>query len=31
MTAWFSSLGTENELPEPQPDIYGITIISITS
>ena len=22
MTAWFLSLGTENELPEPQPDIF---------
>jgi len=22
MTAWFLSRGTENELPEPQPDIF---------
>jgi len=22
MTAWFESLGTENELPEPEPDIF---------
>lgn len=22
MTAWFSSLGTENELPEPQVDVF---------
>ncbi len=22
MTAWFMSLGTENELPEPEPDIF---------
>src|SRR5258705_11182624 len=22
MTAWFLSLGTENELPEPQPDVF---------
>lgn len=22
MRAWFYSLGTENELPEPEPDVY---------
>jgi predicted transcriptional regulator len=22
MTAWFESLGTENELPEPEPDVF---------
>ncbi len=22
MTAWFLSLGTDNELPEPQPDVF---------
>jgi predicted transcriptional regulator len=22
MTAWFLSLGTESELPEPQPDVF---------
>jgi predicted transcriptional regulator len=22
MTAWFLSLGTHNELPEPQPDVF---------
>ncbi|WP_417264577.1 CopG family ribbon-helix-helix protein [Celeribacter sp.] len=22
MTAWFEALGTENELPEPEPDIF---------
>jgi predicted transcriptional regulator len=22
MTAWFLSLGTENELPEPKPDVF---------
>ena len=22
MTAWFLSLGTETELPEPQPDVF---------
>ena len=22
MTAWFMSLGTDNELPEPEPDIF---------
>lgn len=22
MTAWFESLGTDNELPEPEPDVF---------
>jgi predicted transcriptional regulator len=22
MTAWFESLGTDNELPEPKPDVF---------